>query len=124
MRFLKLVLCIMSVSYASAGVTVEVNSLEQYNEELETSGQILVVVEFCAQWAGPCRVLATQLKALAMNHDLILLKVDVDHANDVAADEEISAVPTLKFYKEGAKLSEFQGADESRVEAEVYKYLN
>ena len=85
-------------------MTVEVNSLEQYNEELATSGQKLVVVNFCAQWAGPCRVLATQLKGLAMNHDLILLKVDMDHAGDVVIDEEISAVPTLKFYKVGVKI--------------------
>ena len=85
----------------SAGVSIEVRSLDQYKQEIFTAGMRLVVVEFYAQWCGPCRSLEPTLTSYAHDLDIILLRVDVDENEDISFDEEISVMPTFKFYKVG-----------------------
>ena len=82
---------------------MDIESLAQYKEQLAAAGNTLVVVDFHATWCGPCKQIAPRLKALVAEHEVILLKVDVDDADDVAKEEKISAMPTFFFYKVGNK---------------------
>ena len=60
----------------------------------------LTIVDFFATWCGPCKMLTPVLEEIAMdNKDVIILKVDVDEANDLANEYRISAVPTLIMFK-------------------------
>jgi len=105
--FLKLFLCIMSVSLASAGVSMEVRSLDKYNQEISTAGQKLVLVEFYSKSCKFCELLEPYLKDYVKNEDIILLKVDIEEDEGISLYEwKTSVLPTFKFYKGGVEVEE------------------
>jgi len=93
-----------------------------FDKALQDAGDKLVVVDFTASWCGPCQKIAPVFEALAGAHtDVVFVKVDVDEAEDVAAECGISAMPTFQFYKKGAKVTEMTGADEGKLKEAVEK---
>ena len=82
---------------------------------LERKGQ-LVVVEFTAEWCGPCKKMAPFLEALAEQHrDVHFCKCDVDKNEETASELRITSMPTFHFYCDGQKLAEHAGADEETL---------
>jgi thioredoxin 1 len=55
--------------------------------------------------------------------NVVFFKVDVDEAEDVAAEVGITAMPTFQFYKNGTKVAEFQGANEAKLEETIKKHM-
>ena len=62
-----------------------------------------MLVDFHAEWCGPCKMLAPVLEELAADKDgeAIIAKVDIDAAQDLAARFEVRSVPTLIVFKDG-----------------------
>ena len=62
-----------------------------------------VLVDFYADWCGPCKMMAPILKELKglMQEDVTILKMDVDKNPHVAEAFEISGIPTLIIFKNG-----------------------
>ena len=76
----------------------------------------LTVVDFFATWCGPCKMIAPQLNDMAAKKPNVnFLKVDVDQAQELAAEYQISAMPTFMCFKDGQKVGELQGADINRL---------
>lgn len=71
-----------------------------------------VLVDFFAEWCGPCKTMAPELKKLVdMRGDsLRVIKVDVDRNPDAAAHFGIQGVPTLILFRKGSQLWRQSGA--------------
>lgn len=80
---------------------------------LEEAGSQLVVVDFFAEWCGPCKKLAPVIDALARTSasKVVFAKVDVDAARELAAAQGVKSMPTLLFFRNGVKVDQIVGAD-------------
>ena len=80
---------------------IHVDNLNEFNEKI-ASGRVLV--DFFATWCGPCRMLAPILEEVDERKeagDLLIVKVDVDEAGEIAAKYGIQSIPTLILFENG-----------------------
>ena len=79
---------------------------------LERSHQLPIVVDFWAEWCGPCRVLGPTLEKLADEGQgkFLLAKVDTDRAQRVAQIFGIQSIPTVIAFRAGEPVAQFSGA--------------
>ena len=88
---------------------------------METFSEILnddkpVLVDFHAEWCGPCKMMAPELKKFADAHknQVRILKVDIDKNRATAEHFNIQGVPTLILFKKGKLLWRQSGAMNAR----------
>jgi len=100
---------------------IEVKNLDEFKKVLADAGDLLVVVDFFAEWCGPCKFIAPKLHELAEEFagKVQVVKVDVDTADDVAAHCGINCMPTFHFYKNSTKVTEFSGANADKLRSTI-----
>lgn len=71
-----------------------------------------VLVDFYADWCGPCKVMAPVLDELAADRTgrLLIAKVDTDRAPQLSAELGIRGIPTLILYRDGREVDRHTGA--------------
>mgnify|MGYP000909772118 CR=1 FL=1 len=76
-----------------------------------------VLVDFWAEWCGPCKMIAPVLDELATELDgqLKIAKVDVDSEATLASQYGITAIPTLLLFKGGKIVDQLRGAKSKRA---------
>ena len=74
--------------------------------------QGLVIVDFWAEWCGPCRAIAPVLEQLASEYAgrVKVVKLDVDASQATAMRFNVRSIPTLAFFKNGARVDTVIGA--------------
>lgn len=104
----------------------EVTSIQNSDDlksKLKEAGNHLVVIDFFAVWCGPCKMIGPMIEELSKEMlDVVFLKVDVDECEDVAAEYEITSMPTFIFIKEGTVLETFSGANIDKLKNTIQKY--
>ena len=91
----------------------------------EATKEGITIVDFYANWCGPCRMLSPVLEELEEENDNIsIAKVDMDEARELAMKYKISAIPALLFFKDGELVSTEVGFMSKDDLLEVLKGIN
>ena len=82
-----------------------------FDEEVSSSTEP-ILVDFWAEWCGPCKMLAPILEEIANEQVGVLriAKVDVDQAPNLARRFEVMSIPTLIVFNDGTPVKRFVGA--------------
>ena len=78
-----------------------IKHLSNSNEFEQEIKEGLVVVDFYADWCGPCQMLAPVLEELEKETSIKIVKINVDEIPDIARAFRIMSIPTLMLFKEG-----------------------
>lgn len=98
---------------------------EDFTDEVETADDP-VLVDFWAEWCGPCKQLAPRIEELAEEFDgeVKFVKVDVDDNQELAGQFGIRSIPTLLLFQEGEKVEQIVGSvPKERIKEEIEKLL-
>jgi len=79
-------------------------------EVIERSQREPVVVDFWAEWCGPCKMLTPVLEQETSEQGVTLAKIDVDANQEVAREYGINGIPAVKAFRNGQVVAEFVGA--------------
>ena len=79
------------------------------NEFSQVINNDLVLVDFYAEWCGPCKMLGPVLEELSNQRSLDVYKINVDEIDDLAKSLGIMSIPTLLIFKDGKLLESKTG---------------
>jgi thioredoxin 1 len=90
--------------------TVKVDTSNFKSEVLESN--VPVVVDFWAEWCGPCKMIGPSLEELANEHSgkVKIVKLNIDENPELGAQYGVRSIPTLLMFKAGALASNMVGA--------------
>ena len=74
------------------------NNSNEFENEVKEG---LVIVDFYADWCGPCQMLAPVLEDLEKETSIKIVKINVDEIPDLARQFRIMSIPTLMLFKDG-----------------------
>jgi thioredoxin 1 len=83
----------------------------------ETVKQGITLVDFYADWCGPCRMIAPHLESLSkeLTGEAQIVKLDVDHAQRVASNYQVTSIPTLILFREGEEVGRLVGVRDAKT---------
>jgi thioredoxin len=85
-----------------------------------------VIVDFWAEWCGPCRAIAPVFEKLSDKYEgkLGFAKIDIDRHENTPTRYGVQAIPTLIIFNDGEPIARLTGPHPGRLESEIEKILN
>jgi thioredoxin 1 len=72
----------------------------------------IVLVDYYADWCGPCKMLEPTVEEIATETNVLVAKVDIDELQSLAQEKGIRSVPTLQFYADGTMAEQVIGVQD------------
>jgi len=89
-------------------------------EDLVINSPRLVVVDFWAEWCGPCKVFAPTLEKVSKDYDMTFVKVNIDNEPEIAETYGIRSIPTLLIFHKEEPVAQSSGVvPEDRLRNEL-----
>lgn len=110
-------------------MTTEAKPIELDDQSFESeieSGEGLAMVDFWAEWCGPCRMVSPIVEELAEDYEgqIKVAKVDVDESQRTAQKFNVRSIPSILFFKDGEHVDTVVGAvPKQQLEAKIEKHL-
>jgi len=118
-------LSLVSTSSAMAEEAVKATSDVGFSRDVIKTNKI-VLVDFYADWCGPCRKLSPAIESLAKKYagKIEFYKLNVDQCPKVSGEYNINAIPAIKIFKGGKVVSEsVGGVSEASIDARLESAL-
>jgi thioredoxin 1 len=93
-------------------------------KQLMETEERLIVLDFFAEWCGPCKKIAPEVNELQYNYnnEILVMAVDIDECDDIVGYFKINSMPTFLFIKENKVLDTVVGANMSLVNEKIVLY--
>lgn len=89
-------------------MTVKELSSEDFDDFISAGN---VVVDFYAEWCGPCKIMAPHFKEASETlHNVKFAKLDVDGNQEISGRYGVMSIPTTIFFKDGEQIDRYTGA--------------
>ncbi|MFN6519428.1 MAG: thioredoxin [Nostoc sp. CreGUA01] len=100
---------------------------KQFNsfEEMLSDSDVPVLVDFYAEWCGPCQMMTPILEQVnaQLKDRLRIVKIDTEKYTQLATQYEISALPTLVLFKKGKPVEKIEGVRQAPQLVELLKTI-
>ena len=80
------------------------------NFQTDVLDKDFVIVDFFAEWCGPCRMIGPFLESIEEQLGVEVMTVNIDESPNIAAKYEVMSIPTVMIFKKGEKIAENVGA--------------
>lgn len=90
-----------------------------------TQPGVLAIIDYHAEWCGPCKQLSPILEKLVMEKKgtVLLGRVDIDQAGAMAATQRVTSIPDVRFYRDGEIVDRFSGLiPEAEIREKIDKH--